>query len=333
MSDEFTHTLHKDVACLVGADSALIYRRVAYWIEGEEQSGQHLKRGHSFSKINVPSLVRKFPWLSDRQVRKCLKRLCDAELLSRAEDDEGKPLRLGRNKNDASGWYSKTAKSLGLPNGDAGLPNGEMGVTEWEDGGDQTVTSIKINTPSNYPLNTPSSLASPRGNLKPDLPSKEFLDAVMGRWNSMASLHGFQMVHRMTQPRIRYVRDRLAECGGNGMGLMAVIDRVPLMGGWRGGGKRDHITFDWVHGPPKHLKPDRFLEAQEYNPDTDKPKAQHDRPNNPNAKPTQAQIIAERRERRAALLAERRGEERPLDGTEPMDERGGHKIQQRINQG
>lgn len=143
-----------------------------------------------------------------------------------------------------------------------------------------------------------------RGRLKPDLPSETFLAAVQDAWNRMAEAHGFPRLERMTQDRIRLLRTRLAECGGDETLLLQVIGRVPLMRGWRGGGNRNHITFDWVHGPPSLGRPDRFLEALEYNPDLEKP---DDRTNRPTRKSAQRSATETARAARAELLGEMAG--------------------------
>ena len=150
MANDFTHALNEGVAVIVGSDAALVFHRISYWMEHDEQRRE---RSHDYTKVNAAALSEKFSWLSEKQVRTCLKKLVDNDLIERAEDDNGAPLRLGRNKNDASGWYRKTLKSLALPNGQAGFPNGHPQLTKREAPAAQMGSSIKNNKPSNKPSN------------------------------------------------------------------------------------------------------------------------------------------------------------------------------------
>lgn len=131
-------------------------------------------------------------------------------------------------------------------------------------------------------LNHPLPTRGQGSRLKSELPRKEFVATVSARWNSMATQNGFASLSKILPSRLQLIQKRLSECDGDEEEVLAVIDRVPLMEGWLGGGKREHITFDWVFGSPKLQKPDRFLEAREYNPRSAHIKRNHHGSNNSN---------------------------------------------------
>jgi DNA-binding Lrp family transcriptional regulator len=169
-----------------------------------------------------------------------------------------------------------------------------------------TVSKCRDNNPQVNHQHNHQSTYTGASRLKPDLPSAEFVQEVQQRWNAMAERDGFPQIQRMTQDRLRCLRSRIAECDGQANVVLTVIDRVPLMIGWRGGGNRSHITFDWVFAQPRDGKPDRFLAALEFNPETQE--TSHDRNNRTPKKSAQRTATEVHRDARSELLAEFSGQ-------------------------
>ena len=145
-----------------------------------------------------------------------------------------------------------------------------------------------------------------RGRLKPDLPSEDLIDRVQAMWNFMADKLGYASLTTMTPQRARLIRTRLEQCGGDEDAVVDVIRRIDRCTSWRGPGSTDHVTFDWMFGPPRDRKPDRFLQAQEAADPNDKPKADHDRHDRPRPDSQPARIAKRRAATAEALDAYRR---------------------------
>ncbi|MGB6231197.1 MAG: hypothetical protein WBF53_13835 [Litorimonas sp.] len=313
----FTHGVHEDVCALVGERAALIFNRIAYYIEYNALDGQHEHDGRYFARVTVPDLLTVFHWLNKDKVRYAISTLIDAGLLCVPEDENGDELNLSALGWRRGKWFGHGPKSPINPQGEkvhhASGKNPPSKVKKFTFEGGKS--SPAIGDTSSYPITQDISLSA-RGRLKPDLPSVEFLEVVQDAWNRMANASGFPRLERMTQDRMRLIRTRLADCDGDETMLLQVIDRVPLMLGWRGGGRRDHITFDWVHGPPTQGRPDRFISALEYNPDLEKPDDRIDRPQRKSPQRTATETA---RAARAELLGE-------MDGMEPGHDYSGADV-------
>ena len=137
--------------------------------------------------------------------------------------------------------------------------------------------------------------------LKPDLPSEDLIDRVQAMWNFMADKLGYASLTTMTPQRIRLIRTRLEQCGGNEDAVVDVIRRIDRCTSWRGPGDGSHVTFDWMFGPPRSDKPDRFLQALE----ASEPKAEHDQsPRRPHRQSAHARATATRRSAMLDVLDE-----------------------------
>lgn len=89
--------------------------------------------------------------------------------------------------------------------------------------------------------------------------SREFVKAVLARWNAMSADSGLEPISLMTPQRVGWIDRRLEDCGGDEALVMQAIDRVPFdphraglsPGGWQ-------ADFDWVFS-----KAQRFTQCLE----------------------------------------------------------------------
>lgn len=303
----FTHGVHEDVCAVVGERAALIFNRIAYYVEYNALSGEHLHDGQHFARVTVPDLLTVFHWLNKDKISYAIKALIDADLLCVPIDDLGEEVNLSKLGWKRGRWFSHGTKSPINPKVEKSTLHGvESSPSKVEksafEGGK---SSPAIGNTSSYT----SSYANTQTRASADVGAglnKAVLDQIHERWNAMAGEHSFPLVQRMTQDRIRLIKTRLAESGGALAPILTVIERVPLMCGWQGGGKRGHITFDWILGPPRDGRPDRFLEALEFNPQTPKAENVQLNPNSYDAK--QAVLVDDRRASLARAVARRQSD-------------------------
>ena len=237
------HRFDPEIAKIVGVNAATIYENLCHWTKKNKANGRHFYDDQTWTYNSVSAFADLFPYLSPDQIRGALKKLLSSGLIGK-----GNYNKVGY---DRTLWYSVKSQIdlVEIPNG-----NGE--------------------NPEPIPDNKPDN--------KPDIPltrvRKPFIDAVRNRWEAVAIAHGYPSAMMMNAGRVRLIEKRLGECGGDEAIVLMAIDNMPNNTHWTGkSGDMSHITFEWVFGPPKPDKPDRFVEAVESKKPT--PKAQHDRSN------------------------------------------------------
>lgn len=241
------HRFDPEIAAIVGTNAATIYENLCHWTAKNAANGRHDYDGQTWTYNSISAFSKLFPYLTPDQIRGALAKLLKADLIAKGNYNKA--------GYDRTLWYAVKSQMhlVKIPNGVGENPK-----------------PIPDNKPDN----------------KPDIPpraregvSKAFVDAVRNRWEAVAVKHGYPSAMMMNAHRVKLIEKRLDECAGDESLVLRAIDNIPNNTHWTGrSGDMSHITFEWVFGPPKPDKPDRFVEAFESKaPQT--PKAQHDRPN------------------------------------------------------
>lgn len=127
------------VAEVVGVDGAIMLQNISYWIAKNRANNKHYYNENYWTYNSIPAFEKLFPFWSQRQITRILKKLID----------EGYLIVGNYNKQnyDRTKWYALTKKGISI------LPNGQMDTTKQLDGSDQKVAPIpNINT-DNKPNN------------------------------------------------------------------------------------------------------------------------------------------------------------------------------------
>jgi len=138
------HSFDVDLACEVGVNSALILSHIAFWVQKNEANGKHLHDGRFWTYSKASAFVEIFPYMTEKQVRKCL-----TDLLDNGYIEKGNYNKINY---DRTLWYTLTEKGFAAVNykranatsqkGKSNLPNGEIEFTEKEIGISEKGTPI-----------------------------------------------------------------------------------------------------------------------------------------------------------------------------------------------
>lgn len=147
-----TYSFNVDVAETYGVDEAIMIKSFQYWIVKNAIAQKNSCNGFTWTYNSASALKNRFPFWSERQIRRILKSLIDGGVLQSGN--------YNKKQYDRTAWYSfkdeeiwlQAAESTKLPNGDMSdptkLPNGDIQVTKPSLASDQTVTPIPITTTS-----------------------------------------------------------------------------------------------------------------------------------------------------------------------------------------
>lgn len=91
-------TIDTEVAKVVGTDSAIIYQNLVFWIAKNEANERHYHRDRYWTYNSHKAFVRLFDWLSEDQIKRCLKKL---ERMGYIMKDN-----FSENKYDRTTWYA-----------------------------------------------------------------------------------------------------------------------------------------------------------------------------------------------------------------------------------
>lgn len=72
------HSFDPDVAMIVGTDAATIYQNLLWWVEKNAANGRHCHDGKWWTYNSVKAFETLFPYLTGRQIRRCLEKLEEA---------------------------------------------------------------------------------------------------------------------------------------------------------------------------------------------------------------------------------------------------------------
>lgn len=127
------------VAEIVGVDGAIMLQNISYWIAKNKANNKHYYDDNYWTYNSLPAFEKLFPFWSQRQIARILKKLIDDGYLIVGN--------YNKQNYDRTKWYALTKKGISI------LPNGQMDITKRSDGSDQKVAPIpNINT-DNKPNN------------------------------------------------------------------------------------------------------------------------------------------------------------------------------------
>lgn len=265
------YTFNSDIASVYGVNEAIFIHNLYWWISKNKANERHFYEGKYWTYNTTKAFSELFPFWSERQVNRIIKKLMDEEVLYVGN--------FNQSTYDRTRWYALDDKIYSIyQNGnmhvtersnasdqtvESKLPNGQMEVTERSNPFDQTVTTIPDSKPDSKPNSKPDGdkdvplpAASPR--IDYEAYRKAFIF-------SCPSLPGLQDVKEWTKARKKAIRDKRMTPEE----MAAVFERVErsdfLSGRKTGEG---WCSLDWV------LKPKNWQKINEGNYD-----------NRPNCKP------------------------------------------------
>ena len=149
-----TYSFNVEVAEAYGIEESIMIKSFQYWIGKNATAQKNSHDGFTWTYNSAGALTDRFPFWSERQIRRILKSLIDREVLQSGN--------YNKKQYDRTAWYSfkdevkwlQTTESTMLPNGDMSeptkLPNGNIHLPKRSDASTQKVTPIPItNTVTN----------------------------------------------------------------------------------------------------------------------------------------------------------------------------------------
>lgn len=120
-----------EIAKIVGTDAAIIYSNIEFWVYTNETNNRHFYDGYYWMFNSVKAFQKQFSYLTEKQIRTCLKKLEDNSYLIAGNYNE---------KNyDKTKWYRTHC------------PNGQMELPKRANGCDQMGKPIPDNKQYNKP--------------------------------------------------------------------------------------------------------------------------------------------------------------------------------------
>lgn len=123
--DEVKMRFDSEVAKDVGTDSAIILSNIEYWCNLNKSKGINFHDGYYWTYNTIKAFKEQFDWLSESQIRRCLKKLEKSEYIK-----VGNYNKIGF---DQTKWYCS---------------NRQIDVTKSSNGSDETVKPIPNNKPN-----------------------------------------------------------------------------------------------------------------------------------------------------------------------------------------
>lgn len=127
------HSFDPEVAKIVGTTAATIYKNIKHWCAKNAANDRNVHDGKAWTYNSASAYEKQFPYLTERQIRTCLKKLIEHEFIS-----EGNFNKEGR---DRTKWYCDL-RVLAI------LPKCNMHVTKMSEPSDQMVTPLPDKKPN-----------------------------------------------------------------------------------------------------------------------------------------------------------------------------------------
>lgn len=288
----FTHGVHEDVCALVGERAALIFNRIAYYVEYNALAGEHFYDGQHFARVTVPDLLTVFHWLNKDKVTYAIKTLIQAGLLCVPVDENGKETNLSALGWRRGKWYGHGTKSPINPKVEKFTLEGEKTppskVEKFTLEGRKS--SPAIGDTSSY-TNTQATLPAREGN--GDAPQWAIVRAACidaaGEMIAATSRASIPI-----SPVLAWINDTDSPCDLE-MDVLPAIRSV----GARASPPRNLTSFAYFRQPSIDLRDARLL------PNPEPRQTNNEKRNRPTYDDKQASIVARRRERTTRVLARR----------------------------
>lgn len=130
------HQFDIEIAKKYGVHCAVLLNNFYFWIEKNKANNKHFYDGHYWTYNSTKAMAELFPYMSERQISYCVKKLIDKGLLITGNYNE-----QGR---DRTLWYALTDKAIAI------LQNCQMDFTKLSNG---TYKNVKCNNTYNKPNN------------------------------------------------------------------------------------------------------------------------------------------------------------------------------------
>lgn len=130
-----------DVAKLVGTDAAILLSNIEFWVAKNEANNKSFFEGRYWTYNSINAWCRLFPYLTERQIRRCLEKLEKENFIVVGN--------FNKKKYDRTKWYSTTRKKPIYQKDKTICPNGQMQLPKNENGIAQTVEPIPDNNTDN----------------------------------------------------------------------------------------------------------------------------------------------------------------------------------------
>ena len=215
-----------EVAEICGVDGAVMLHNLQFWIEKNEANNKHFYDGRYWTYNSMKAFAQLFPFWSERQINRILTNL----------ENDGYIITGNYNKvaYDRTKWYAITEMGYSI------LQNGDFHFTKQSNGNDQTVEPIPdINTD----INT---------NNKPGIISKEDVQTVITKWNSIDGIKEIKLL-KTGSKRYQSLKARVEEYGLDA--VIEAIENISLSNFLLGKNSKNwQITFDWFVLPNNFIK-------------------------------------------------------------------------------
>lgn len=224
-----THQFDAGIAEIYGVEIAIMVQNFAFWIAKNKANNRNFYEGKTWTYNTIKAFNELFPYWSESQIRRILKKMEAAGILLTGNFNEV--------KYDRTIWYTFT--NAFYEKHKCILQNRQMEVTKPSNGSDETVTPI----PDKLPVVLPDSLSSLKN--KPNYQS--FLDL----YNE--SCPSLPRATRVTDKRRGSINAVIKEFGEDAVkeALLKVESCPHLVGkndrGWR-------ADFDWLINKNNLLK-------------------------------------------------------------------------------
>ncbi len=220
------YSFDTEVAEMVGADAAVIFRNIAFWCAKNRANGRHRYEGRYWTYNSARAFSELFPWLSSAQIRRALGKLEEAGLIV-----SGRFNKLGY---DRTKWYAVGDAGERYAGADLSESSnacddfGNFHLTDSSNGSDGNVTPI----PDGKPVGKTK-------NIKGDARAKEVIDYLNGKTGKR-----FRYSHASLSP----ITARLNE-GFTVDDCKAVIDAKAAE--WYGGEMEQYLRPQTLFAPSK----------------------------------------------------------------------------------
>lgn len=228
-----THQFDAGIAEIYGVEIAIMVQNFAFWIAKNKANNRNFYEGKTWTYNTIKAFNELFPYWSESQIRRILKKMEAEGILLTGNFNEV--------KYDRTTWYTFT--NAFYEKHKCILQNRQMEVTKPSNGSDETVTPIPDKLPDKLPVILPDSLSS--------LKNKPNYQSIVDFYNE--SCPSLPRATRVTDKRRGSINAVIKEFGEDAVkeALLKVESCPHLVGkndrGWR-------ADFDWLINKNNLLK-------------------------------------------------------------------------------
>lgn len=109
------HSFSPEIAKLVSVQAAVIYQNLTFWVEKNAANNKNFHEGRFWTYNSITAFAKLFSYLTPKQIRTCLEKLVEAELVVKGN--------FGEDVRDRTNWYSVNPE----PGSDSNPPFAQTG--------------------------------------------------------------------------------------------------------------------------------------------------------------------------------------------------------------